>query len=152
MKKINKFVEDIKGIHLRNIGVGSIPNSLHYTVIMGKHDTKPCVNFVRSMTQSIHSEVHAIEEYYKIRRKRQFSTNFLVIRLNKLLELKNSKPCKNCLDKIRRSGIPVNKIFYSNDVGNIVWEYLKACVTFHISWGFKKLIKPKPFDVRLNII
>ena len=63
--------------------------------------------------------------------------DILVIRVNKNLTLKNSRPCSQCIDKLSKLGI--RKVFYSNEEGDIVWEFVEQMKKTHISAGTRHL-------------
>ncbi len=71
--------------------------------------------------------------------KNRTKMSLIVIRINKLGELKNSKPCQDCLKYIRRYP-QVQKIYYSDDNGSIMMEKVKDIDNNHQSRTTLKLI------------
>jgi deoxycytidylate deaminase len=90
--------------------------------------------------KSIHAEIDLLSliPLNKIKIK---NMDLIVIR-SKNNELRNSRPCNNCIDKMNKIGI--RKVFYSNFDGNIVYEYAKDMQKLHICsldrHNLKKLI------------
>ena len=76
---------------------------------------------------TVHAEIHACH-YNK---KNAKGMDIIVIRIDKMgTKLKNSRPCNNCIRKLRKLGI--RKVFYSNENGNIVSEYVNDMEFLHI--------------------
>jgi deoxycytidylate deaminase len=90
-------------------------------------------NFIEntSIKYTIHAEVDAL---CKIPNKSIKGMDILIIRIGKN-KLKNSRPCNSCIDKLSRYGI--RKVYYSNEAGDIVCEFLDSMPKLHISSGFK---------------
>jgi len=61
--------------------------------------------------------------------------DIIVIRINKKLQLRNSRPCKDCIDELKQIGI--RKVYYSNDNGDIVYEFVENMIKTHTSAGMK---------------
>lgn len=61
--------------------------------------------------------------------------DILIIRVSKSLMLRNSRPCNACIDKLKQRGI--RKAYYSNEEGQIVYEYVDAMPKLHVSAGCK---------------
>lgn len=79
---------------------------------------------------------HAEENvFYKLKMNKNVKNmDIIVIRLNvKNNTLKNSKPCINCIEKMKK--YQIRKVYYSNIYGEIVSEYLNDIKTTHISRG-----------------
>lgn len=92
---------------------------------------------------SIHAEVDALFKHYN---KNLKGLDILIIRIcDKSCNLKNSRPCNSCIEKLREKGI--RKVYYSNDKGNIVYEFIENMPKIHDSSGFliKNKIKSKEF-------
>ena len=86
---------------------------------------------------SIHAEIDALFKNYN---KNVKGLDILIIRVgDKSCNLKNSRPCNSCIEKLREKGI--RKVYYSNDKGNIVYEFIENMPKLHDSSGF--LIKNK---------
>lgn len=82
-----------------------------------------------------HAEISLFEKLPKKQKVR--GMDIIVIRINKNLELRNSRPCNNCIDKLLKLGI--RKVYYSNDKGDIVCELVEQMEKIHISSGEKFL-------------
>jgi deoxycytidylate deaminase len=61
--------------------------------------------------------------------------DILIIRVSKSMMLRNSRPCNACIDKLQQRGI--RRAYYSNDEGQIVYEYVDAMPKLHVSSGCK---------------
>ena len=87
---------------------------------------------------TIHAEVNAICSHYD--KKNVKGMDLLVIRVDKFGEkLKNSRPCNNCILKLKKLGI--RKVYYSNQKGDIVFEFVNNMEFLHICSGHNNLIK-----------
>ena len=84
-------------------------------------DTKP-------MFLSIHAEVDVMSSCKYVK-----GFDILVIRVNKNGDLKNSRPCNNCIDKMKTKGI--RKIYWSTDEQTILSEYVDSMDKIHESSG-----------------
>jgi deoxycytidylate deaminase len=84
--------------------------------------------------RTMHAELTVFE---KLQKKNVRGMDILVIRINKHLVLKNSRPCNQCIDKLRKIGI--RKVYYSNENGDIVCEFVEQMEKTHISSGTKHL-------------
>ena len=80
--------------------------------------------------KTIHAEINAICQIPKLMAK---GKDILVIRISKNLELKNSRPCNHCIEKLTKIGI--RKVHYSNDQGIIISEFVSDMEKFHTSSG-----------------
>lgn len=86
--------------------------------------------------KTIHAEINVFENFPK---KNVKGLDILVIRINKNMVLKNSRPCNACIEKLQKIGI--RKVHYSDDNGNIITERLEYMEKLHISSGHLHLIK-----------
>ena len=84
--------------------------------------------------KTIHAEINV---FNKLPKKKVRGMDILVIRINKHFELKNSRPCAQCIDKLHKMGI--RRVFYSNEYGNIVSEFVENMEKTHISSGTRYL-------------
>jgi len=86
--------------------------------------------------QSIKLSIHAeIDVLYKHSTKNLKGLDILIIRIGEnSKELKNSRPCNSCIEKLRERGI--RKVYYSNDKGEIVYEFIENMPKIHNSSGF----------------
>ena len=80
--------------------------------------------------KTIHAEINAICQIPKHLAK---GKDILVIRINKNLDLKNSRPCNHCIEKLLKIGI--RKVHYSNEFGIIISEFLSDMEKTHTSAG-----------------
>lgn len=81
---------------------------------------------------SRHAEVDACINYmYYTNEKSLKGLDLIVIRNNNKNEIRNSKPCKYCLDFMVKK--QVRKIHYSNEDGYLVSEYIDNLESEHIS-------------------
>ncbi len=78
---------------------------------------------------SIHAEMDAIlNSKFDIQ-----GHDIIVIRYSN--NMKNSRPCNNCIKNMKKKGI--RKVYYSNDTGEIVYEYIEEMEEKHDSAVFK---------------
>lgn len=80
--------------------------------------------------RTIHAEVNVLCSYHD--RKNIKGMDIVVIRVSNN-KLKNSRPCNNCILKLNKMGI--FRVYYSNESGEIVYEYVKDMPNEHISSG-----------------
>ena len=81
---------------------------------------------------SIHAEIDALLKHSN---KNDKGLDILIIRIsNKTCSLKNSRPCNACIEKLKQKGI--RKVYYSNDKGDIVYEFIENMPKIHNSSGF----------------
>jgi len=79
---------------------------------------------------TIHAEIDAL---CKLDKKLIKGHDILIIRISKSYNLKNSRPCNSCIEKLKRRGI--RKVYYSNEYGNIICEFLEDMHKLHICSG-----------------
>lgn len=84
----------------------------------------------KKIKYTIHAEIDAL---HKFDFKTLKGVDILIIRIGKTMKLKNSRPCNNCIDKLLRKGI--RKVYYSDENGNIVEEFIDMMKKQHISSG-----------------
>jgi deoxycytidylate deaminase len=93
---------------------------------------------------SMHAEMDALCKLDKVK-----GMDILIIRIGNDLKLKNSRPCNSCINKLASRGI--RKVFYSNECGNIVFEYIDDMEKIHYSSGerirCKQLNKTTPLNM-----
>lgn len=87
-----------------------------------------CNNHYINIT--IHAEMDALFNYYP---KNTKGMDILIIRVGKGGDLRNSRPCNSCIDKLNQKGI--RKVYYSNEQGDIVYEFIDDMPKLHISSG-----------------
>lgn len=80
--------------------------------------------------RTMHAEINVFNNY-PIKKGR--GMDILVIRINNRRMLKNSRPCNECINRLCKIGI--RKVYYSNDNGHIVSEYVQYMDKIHISSG-----------------
>jgi deoxycytidylate deaminase len=81
---------------------------------------------------TIHAEVDAL---CKIDSRIIKGKDILIIRIGnpRTKKLRNSRPCNECIDKLSRYDI--RKVYYSNENGDIVYEFLESMPKLHTSSG-----------------
>lgn len=145
--RMSKF-ENVINILKKN----ALNSSLHYkhsacilkndkilTIGKNKYFKNICIEN-ETIKLSIHAEVDALFKYYNKNFKNVKGLDILIIRIcDKSCNLKNSRPCNSCIEKLKQKGI--RKVYYSNDKGNIVYEFIENMPKIHDSSGF--LIKNK---------
>jgi deoxycytidylate deaminase len=137
-KLYDKFYDNIQT--LRRIAQNSplqhkhgaclMKNNKIITIGYNKYIKKSLVNniFVKF---TIHAEIDAL---CKLDKKLIKGHDILIIRISKS-HLKNSRPCNSCIEKLKSRGI--RKVYYSNEYGNIVCEFLEDMPKLHDSSGHR---------------
>lgn len=77
---------------------------------------------------TIHAEMDAL---FSVGTKYTKHMDILIIRVNRQLTLKNSRPCNVCIDKLRQKKI--RRAYYTNDKGDVVYEYVDRMPKLHES-------------------
>jgi hypothetical protein len=125
-------------------------NSHHCSVIFrGKLDEKCVISYGQNKFSptcgSVHAEADAINklQYIKSKKskkpKKTISVDMLVIKVLRNGKLSNSAPCVKCLKSIANAitkGYKINKVYYSNETGNIECKLLSDLINsekLHIS-------------------
>lgn len=87
---------------------------------------------------TIHAEVDAL---CKVDNKLLRGLDILIIRLgnSRTKKLRNSRPCNACIDRLLQYGI--RKVYYSNEDGEIVYEFLESMPKLHTSSGYQMRCK-----------
>ena len=104
---------------------------------------------INGLEPGIHDEHDAINKLKPLKKKKHLQNiNLLVIRLSKKNKLQTSKPCVDCINKIKvlpeKKGYKIKNIYYSDDNENIVKSNLKTLENeeLHYSKYYRsKLIK-----------
>ena len=84
--------------------------------------------------KTMHAEITVFE---RLPKKKVRGMDILVIRINKNLALRNSRPCTQCIEKLFKLGI--RKVYYSNEDGHIVREFVEHMEKTHISSGTRHM-------------
>ena len=91
------------------------------------HIRKDNCTYIHYVT--VHAEVNAICSYYD--KKNVSGMDLIVIRVNNCgTKFKNSRPCNDCITKLLKLGI--RKVYYSDEKGEIVFEYVNNMKFIHI--------------------
>lgn len=109
----------------------------HSAAIIHNDKILSCGNNFRLKESSIHAEVDA---FIKLQRKKFIcGLDIIVIRFSNN-NLKYSRPCNHCIEFLKKKGF--RKIYYSNENGEIEYEYIQNMEKKHVSAGkrFKDLI------------
>lgn len=137
----HRFEEPIR--LLKKIAIESIVYYKHAAALMSgdtiySSGANKFVKEIKMNDQTYYKTMHAeITVFEKLPKKKVRGMDILVIRINKNLALRNSRPCNQCIDKLSKLGI--RKVYYSNEEGNIVWEFVEQMEKTHISSGTKYL-------------
>lgn len=86
---------------------------------------------------TIHAEIDALCKC-KLGNKLVKGLDILIIRIgncSKTSKLRNSRPCNSCINKLSQRGI--RKVYYSNEYGEIVYEFTDNMPKIHMSSGDK---------------
>lgn len=88
-------------------------------------------NFItRQKNKTVHAEIQAMSTLKNCK-----GLDIFVIRTTGN-SLCNSRPCNNCILKMRKKGI--RKVYYSNSKGTIECEYVNTMPLLHCSKNYKK--------------
>jgi len=79
-----------------------------------------------------HAEMRVLNRYTKQNNK---TCNFLVIRIRKDGTIGGSRPCMHCLNLLKRTRNKIDKIYYSNDDGEIIMEKLEDMESTYVTRG-----------------
>ena len=135
---------------LKKLAVNSDINCKHAAALLYNNNIySPSINkFIKSFDikskntdeiqthyKTIHAEISVFLNFPK--KKSMKGMDIIVIRINKNLALKNSRPCNHCIDKLKKIGI--RKVFYSNEDGKIISEFINDMEKIHISSGTRLL-------------
>jgi deoxycytidylate deaminase len=81
---------------------------------------------------TVHAELDAL---YKLGNKNIKGMDILIIRIGKMNNnLKNSRPCNNCIEKMAQRGI--RKVYLVITMGKIVCDFIDSMSRIHNSSGF----------------
>lgn len=126
-----------------------IDQQLSAVIIKGKRMiTKPCCNTSRSICRgncigSLHAEANAIFNYYGknlsynkksgwiLGERYKSKLDLAVVRINKLGEICNARPCHNCLNMMKTVGI--RRVYYSINPELVVCENVKDMISIQSS-------------------
>jgi hypothetical protein len=115
------------------------PGNNHCAVMFTKRRIYAISNNIRNtkvgryIVPSTHAESGCLEDGVASAKR----VSILVIRINKLGQLVNSKPCHFCTRLMKQCNI--HRIYYSNDSGEIECHKLRNFQSSHISFGFRKI-------------
>jgi|688.fasta_scaffold21766_2 deoxycytidylate deaminase len=132
-KLYNKFYDNIET--LKKIAKNSRLQHKHSACLM-KHDKIITIGYNKYVKENnvvrftIHAEIDAL---CKLDKKLIKGHDILIIRISKSCNLKNSRPCNSCIEKLKRRCI--RKVYYSNEYGNIVCEFLEDMHKLHVCSG-----------------
>jgi deoxycytidylate deaminase len=95
---------------------------------------KYCTN---KKISTVHAEIDALFAFKTKYKKMIDGVDIIIIRLNNnnTMNFKNSRPCNHCIETLQKHNI--RKVYYSNEYGEIVYEYVKDMSMNHISSGYK---------------
>lgn len=134
--------------NLKKTAMKSSVNSRHSAALIKKNivlkSTSACNKFIKQVCVredsnmnylTIHAEVNTICSYYD--KKNIRGMDIIVIRINECgTKLKNSRPCNDCIIKLRKLGI--RKVYYSDEIGEIVFEFVNNMEFLYICNSKKK--------------
>jgi len=85
-----------------------------------------------------HAEMNCIANFNTSQKHKQYS--LMVVRFLSDGTITNAKPCKDCIDILRKRSkyINIRKIIYSTWDGNLIEENIDIINNTHISFGNKK--------------
>jgi cytidine deaminase len=133
----HKFQEHI--IFLKKIAIESIVYYKHAAALISGNKiyssgTNKFIKEIKINNQIYYKTIHAeITVFKKLPKKKFHGLDIIVIRINKNLSLQNSRPCTQCIEKLYKLGI--RKVYYSNEDGHIVGEFVEQMEKTHISSG-----------------
>ena len=83
------------------------------------------------MERICHSIVNARGVFYQEKNIKSSKLNLIVVRVNKLGDICNARPCYNCLDMMKAVGI--RKVYYSISSNEIICEKVKDMISIQAS-------------------
>jgi cytidine deaminase len=112
-----------------------------YEVTIAKKGNNSTREYYRGCCYGCHAEVSAMKKLPPNKNKKRKIINLLVIRVNNGGNLRNSKPCAKCIEKLGRiPGYKVKNVYYSNKTGDIVMEKYNSLANStnkHVSGRFR---------------
>lgn len=122
-KRISKYLD-----MLRRRALNSQLNNRHAAILFSNKETYIGHNNKRTyyngdLVPSTHAEMEVLNKRTRIGSNNKGKFSIFVIRINRDGHLCNSKPCHECIKNLKTHN--VNKIYYSDDDGNIVCEFIK---------------------------
>jgi cytidine deaminase len=142
---MNRIAEQLIGhyasvLHINNFShLSAIVSARNQTTIYSRGMNDSFRKVRSGVRYTLHAEMNAIDKLKKCKKRKQI--HLIVIRVNKLGQLRNSKPCGQCLKYLahqsKKIGIKIQSVFYSNDQAEI------ECQRF-----FKLLLEEKKFTSR----
>jgi hypothetical protein len=137
----HKFEEPIR--LLKKIAIESIVYYKHAAALISgdtiySSGANKFIKEIKINDQIYYKTMHAeITVFERLPKKKVRGMDILVIRINKNLALRNSRPCTQCIEKLSKLGI--RKVYYSNEDGHIVGEFVEQMEKTHISSGTRHL-------------
>ena len=139
------IVENMRKKHLAIIQ----ESYMHYAIFFVKNKiiaVGECFKIKHHKKHSIHAEHAGLRNFIKITSYKKIvdkhdKINILVLRFSKNGMLNNSRPCENCIFRLLKCNLNIDKIYYSDYVGNICYEKLNEMYDnplTKISSGFRK--------------
>ena len=96
---------------------------------------KYCTN---KKLSTVHAEMDVLFSFKSKYKKMSETVDIIIIRLNNScnnINLKNSRPCNRCIEILQEYNI--RRVYYSNEMGEIICENLKEMLKIHISSGYR---------------
>lgn len=125
------------GIALYEAGKGKI--------VMGENSDKPLYSNKKIKTHAEMEALNKVKGLLKCQKIKKNKMNLVVIRINKLGDLRESAPCFHCTQELANNNhIQINKLYYSRDDGSITCVKFNdwvSCGTSHVSKGWKWLAR-----------
>lgn len=110
-----------------------------YTIGYNKYIREDIIND-QLIKFTIHAEIDAL---CKVDNRLIKGMDILIIRLGnpRTNKLRNSRPCNACIEKLYQKGI--RRVYYSDENGDIVYEFAESMPKSHISSGYQMRWKLK---------
>ncbi len=84
------------------------------------------ITFSANHASTIHAEKDMMRELCRMFKRRKFESirkvDILVIRVSNSGKLGMSRPCRECVNTLKFSPIPIRRVYYSSKDGDIVFE------------------------------
>lgn len=111
----------------------------HAAALMkGKRAVSIGFNKYKGESQPAQQTVHAEESVLNACLSGHFDLIVIRIGNGKNEQFKLSRPCNNCIDRMMTSkGLVINKVYYSDENGEIIFEYLKLMKKLHVSKAWR---------------
>lgn len=146
LKKFRYILDDINERYIYNNGM----NQKHVALILSKNGKVVSVGINTLLLTKEACSEHAEEAALIKMRKRKMNTEYekrdrydiLVVRITKGGQFAESRPCPKCIERMRKSGIKINRVYYTTRKRTLMMEKLNEMkCEMNYSTGYRYLRK-----------